>query len=198
MRNVSAGVRLVGGVLVAGALVLAVPVAAEAAQGGSGDPGATLVSADSGVKAETLDLVQQPPKSGGVSPGAQKAAAAGASACTGGIDYPHISGNSPQPYTINTHLDQNCRAVPSQGSIEGSLYRSRWFGWEHLTSASDAKAGKPKWSLFLNKGCTRGDWYKYQATGRFYALVGTTRWSVNFHNENPSEIKCVSRPGSPD
>jgi hypothetical protein len=156
-----------------------------------------LVAADSGVKAETLDLVQASPRPGSVAPAAAEQAAA-ASICTGGIDYPHISGNSPAPYTINTHLDQACRAVPSQSSIEGSLYRSRWFGWEHLVSGQDAKAGKPKWSLFLNKGCARGDWYKYQATGRFYALVGTTRWSVSFYNENPSEIKCVSRPGASD
>lgn len=193
MRTNSLSKRLCGGVLAVGALVLTLPMAsAEAADGQGSETKTPLVAADSGVKAETLDLVRESPKSVGVSPAAQAAL----SVCTGGIDYPHISGNSPQPYTINTHLDQYCRAVPSQSSIEGSLYRSRWFGWEHLTSASDAKAGTPKWSLFLNKGCAPGDWYTYRANGRFYALVGTTRWSVNFYNQNPSDIKCVSRPGA--
>jgi hypothetical protein len=199
MRNVSVRTRLAGGVaLAAGALLLAMPVAAEAAPAGS-DSGTPLVAADSGVRAETLDLVEQSPPPGGVSPTAvEKAAAVGASVCTGGIDYPHISAQSPQPYTINTHLDQNCRAVPSQSSIEGSLYRSRWYGWEHLVSGQDTRPGEVKWSLFLNKSCTPGDWYQYRANGRFYTLVGTTRWSVDFYNENPSEIKCVSRPGAPD
>lgn len=32
-----------------------------------------------------------------------------AATCTGGIDYPHISGTAPAPYTINVHFDGRCR-----------------------------------------------------------------------------------------
>ncbi len=194
MLSVPIHVRLLGVALVSTTLVTTPASPAGAEPVSNSDSRTPRVAAASGWKAETVDLVQASPKS----QRASLSVAAGASICTGGIDYPHISGNSPAPYTINTHLDQVCRVVPSQSSIEGSLYRSRWFGWEHLVSGQATKIATAKWSLFLNKGCTPGDWYRYRAAGRFYALAGTTRWSVSFYNENPSEIKCVSRPGASD
>ena len=118
-----------------------------------------------------------------------------ASICEGGIDWPHISGTKGVTYTVNTHLDGVCRGIPSAHSIEGSLYRSRWYGWEHLTSGRVSKA-TPKLHLYLNKKCNPGDWYKYRASGRFYAMVGKTRWSRSFYNQNQSEFKCVRSPGS--
>ncbi|MFC7744271.1 hypothetical protein ACFQXA_29940 [Nocardiopsis composta] len=107
----------------------------------------------------------------------------------GEIDYPHVSGTKGVTYTINTHLKGKCRAKPSTHDIAGSLYRSRWYGWEHLKSDGVSKA-KASLQLNLNKKCKPNTWFKYRASGRFYAKIGKTTWSRSFYNQNPKEIKC--------
>ncbi|MBB6171963.1 hypothetical protein HNR23_002023 [Nocardiopsis mwathae] len=147
-----------------------------------------MVPADAGPLAETLPLEAD---SGGVPQGGGEPStrAASASICQGEIDYPHVSGTKGVTYTINTHLRGRCKAKPSTHNIAGSLYRSRWYGWEHLKS-DGVSGAKAKLQLNLNKKCKADTWYKYRASGRFYAKVGKTTWSRSFHNQNPKEIKC--------
>lgn len=164
--------------------LLAAPAPAAVAE----DTDTPLVSADAGPRLPPVPDQQDSARA--------DASAAAASLCTAGIDYPHISGTKGVTYTISVHFDGICRAVPTQHDIEGSLYRHRWYGWEHLRSGGVNRPGARKLRLPLNKGCNKGAWYRYRGSGRFYALVGKTSWSRSGYNENAKEIKCVRTPGA--
>ncbi|GAA1100551.1 hypothetical protein [Nocardiopsis composta] len=177
--------------LVIGFVLFGAPVAnADSTGGESAAPsgGEPLVPAEAGPQAEVLPLEAE---TGGLPQGGDELAprAASASICQGEIDYPHVSGTKGVTYTINTHLKGKCRAKPSTHDIAGSLYRSRWYGWEHLKSDGVSKA-KASLQLNLNKKCKPNTWFKYRASGRFYAKIGKTTWSRSFYNQNPKEIKC--------
>ncbi len=141
---------------------------------------------DEGVFAPTQEYQATPPGQGNPQPYA--------SVCRSSIDFPHISGTT--PYTINVHYDGVCRLPPTAHSVEGSLSRSRWYGWEHLASARDSRP-RLKIRVVTPKSCKPGEIYDYRGNGRFYALVNGRSWAVSNYNQTPSPIKCVARPGAP-
>ncbi|MFI5934387.1 hypothetical protein [Actinoplanes sp. NPDC051494] len=175
--------------LIAATLVTLLAAPAPAAV--AADTDTPLVPAEAGPAGSDLPLV-----SGQTGSSGSDVSAAAISVCTGGIDYPHISGTSGVTYTISVHFDGSCRTTPTQHNISGSLYRHRWYGWEHLRSGSVTKPTARKLRLPLNKGCDGGALFRYRGSGRFYALVGKTSWSRSFYNENAKEIKCVRTPGA--
>lgn len=62
--------------------------------------------------------------------------------CAGSVDYPpHASRTA--AYTINVHFDTKCRMTAPNVSTEGSLSRSRWYGWEQLEDGQGQQGEHP-------------------------------------------------------
>ena len=110
--------------------------------------------------------------------------------CQGDIDYPHISRSKGVTYTINTHVIGRCKVTPSAHSVEGKLYRLRWFGQEHLKSGKRSGAKKYH-QVNLNTKCKKNSKYVYRATGRFYSKVGKKTFAVSYYNQTPKKETCV-------
>lgn len=108
--------------------------------------------------------------------------------CRAIVDYPHNSHTTSR--TINVHFDTNCARTAPNLSTEGSLYRSRWYGWEHLTSRRGNKTNSRKLRVVAPKGCNPGDRHRYRGQARFYVSGPEGRGSAHVYNENDSEITC--------
>ncbi len=67
------------------------------------------------------------------------------------MDYPHNSHTTTG--TINVHFDTECRQVAPTLSTEGTLSRSRWYGWEHLSTGKGGKANARKLRVVAPKSC---------------------------------------------
>lgn len=52
----------------------------------------------------------------------------GVSPCEGQIDYPHISRSAGSEYIVNTHMVGRCRGRTQYHTVEGAVYRERWWG----------------------------------------------------------------------
>ncbi|WP_031078968.1 hypothetical protein [Streptomyces sp. NRRL WC-3742] len=130
-----------------------------------------------------------------VAPGGAGLAAAAAGApslpylCRASVDYPHNSHTTPS--TINVHFDTRCRQVAPNLSTEGTLSRSRWFGWEHLSTGKGGKANTRDLRVVAPKGCAKDSWYRYKGQARFYVSGPQGRGSAFVYNQNDTEIKCT-------
>jgi hypothetical protein len=111
--------------------------------------------------------------------------------CSGKVDYPHSSHK--KNYTINVHFDTACKMVAPNVSTEGSLSRSRWYGWEHLKTAKDSKSNTRKLRVVAPKGCKAGTKYRYKGQARFYVSGPQGKGSATVYNQNDSEITCKRR-----
>ncbi|MGW4372922.1 hypothetical protein ACWEJ7_04570 [Streptomyces albidoflavus] len=111
--------------------------------------------------------------------------------CRGEVDYPHSSHT--KNYTINVHFDTACKRVAPNLSTEGSLSRSRWYGWEHLKTAKGAKKGTRKLRVVAPKGCKAGTKYRYKGQARFYVSGPQGKGSAHVYNQNDREITCKKR-----
>ncbi|MGX2994330.1 hypothetical protein JNUCC64_08535 [Streptomyces sp. JNUCC 64] len=134
------------------------------------------------------DLVEDP-----AVPGTAGALAAAAPRlpylCRASVDYPHNSHTTPG--TINVHFDTKCGQVAPNLSTEGSLSRSRWYGWEHLTTGKGRKSHTRSLRVVAPKGCKKDTWYRYKGQARFYVSGPQGNGSAHVYNQNDSEIKCT-------
>jgi hypothetical protein len=108
--------------------------------------------------------------------------------CRASVDYPHNSHTTSR--TINVHFDTNCARVAPNLSTEGALYRSRWYGWEHLTTSRGNKTNSRKLRVVAPKGCNPGDRHRYRGQARFYVSGPEGRGSAHVYNQNDDEITC--------
>ncbi|SHG80140.1 hypothetical protein [Streptoalloteichus hindustanus] len=108
--------------------------------------------------------------------------------CKASVDYPHNSHTTTR--TINVHFDTKCGRTAPNLSTEGSLYRSRWYGWEHLTTKSGNKSNSRNLRVVAPKGCKPGTKYRYRGQARFYVSGPEGRGSAHVYNQNDSEITC--------
>ncbi|MEV7027460.1 hypothetical protein [Kitasatospora sp. NPDC093558] len=109
--------------------------------------------------------------------------------CLAKVDYPHNSHTTRS--TINVHFDTNCRQVAPNLSTEGALYRSRWYGWEHLTTSRGGKSNSRSLRVVAPKHCSKDSWYRYRGEARFYVSGPQGRGSAYVYNQNDKEIKCT-------
>ncbi|MGC5398642.1 hypothetical protein ACPXCP_23255 [Streptomyces sp. DT20] len=111
--------------------------------------------------------------------------------CSGKVDYPHSSHT--KNYTINVHFDTACKMVAPNVSTEGSLSRSRWYGWEQLKTSKGGKKNTRKLRVVAPKGCKAGTKYRYKGQARFYVSGPQGKGSAHVYNQNDNEIKCAKR-----
>ncbi|WP_344262450.1 hypothetical protein [Streptomyces sodiiphilus] len=108
--------------------------------------------------------------------------------CVASVDRPHNSNTTRA--TINVHFDTRCRRVAPNLSTEGALYRSRWYGWEHLTTRRGTKSNSRHLRVVAPKSCRPGDRHRYRGQARFYVSGPEGRGSAHVYNQNDSEITC--------
>jgi hypothetical protein len=108
--------------------------------------------------------------------------------CRASVDYPHNSHTTSR--TINVHFDTNCARTAPNLSTEGALYRSRWYGWEHLKTSRGSKTNSRKLRVVAPKGCNPGDRHRYRGQARFYVSGPEGRGSAHVYNQNDDEITC--------
>lgn len=109
--------------------------------------------------------------------------------CEGEVDYPHPSHTT--EYTINVHFDTKCRMTAPNVSTEGSLSRSRWYGWEQLKTAKGSKANTRSLRVVAPKSCKAGTKYRYKGQARFYVSGPQGKAEAHVYNQNDSEITCT-------
>ncbi|MFI1965521.1 hypothetical protein ACH429_15650 [Streptomyces pathocidini] len=109
--------------------------------------------------------------------------------CKAAVDYPHNSHTVKG--TINVHFDTKCGQVAPNLYTEGSLSRSRWYGWEHLSTGKDGKESTRSLRVVAPKGCKKGTWYRYKGQARFYVSGPQGRGSAHVYNQNDKELKCT-------
>ncbi|MFJ3516444.1 hypothetical protein [Streptomyces sp. NPDC090131] len=109
--------------------------------------------------------------------------------CAGSVDHPHASRTA--AYTINVHFDTKCRMTAPNVSTEGSLSRSRWYGWEQLKTANDSKANTRALRVAAPKSCEAGSKHRYKGQARFYVSGPEGKGSAHVYNQNDSEITCT-------
>ncbi|WP_151898169.1 hypothetical protein [Streptomyces sp. C8S0] len=109
--------------------------------------------------------------------------------CKASVDYPHNSHTTRS--TINVHFDTKCGQVAPNLSTEGTLSRSRWYGWEHLSTGKGGKKNTRNLRVVAPKGCKKGTWYRYKGQARFYVSGPQGRGSAHVYNQNDKEIKCT-------
>ncbi|MER8222455.1 hypothetical protein ABTZ58_18065 [Streptomyces sp. NPDC094143] len=109
--------------------------------------------------------------------------------CKASVDYPHNSHTTKG--TINVHFDTKCGQVAPNLNTEGSLSRSRWYGWEHLTTGKGGKKNTKSLRVVAPKGCKKDTWYRYKGQARFYVSGPQGRGSAHVYNQNDKEIKCT-------
>ncbi len=109
--------------------------------------------------------------------------------CKASVDYPHNSHTTRS--TINVHFDTKCGQTAPNLSTEGTLSRSRWYGWEHLSTGKGGKKNTRSLRVVAPKGCKKGTWYRYKGQARFYVSGPQGRGSAHVYNQNDKEIKCT-------
>ncbi|MFE2164921.1 hypothetical protein ACFXB3_07575 [Streptomyces sp. NPDC059447] len=109
--------------------------------------------------------------------------------CTGAVDYPHPSRTA--DYTINVHFDTKCRMTAPNVSTEGSLSRSRWYGWEQLKTAKGSRTNTRSLRVVAPKSCEPGAKHRYKGQARFYVSGSQGKGSAQVYNQNDSEITCT-------
>lgn len=109
--------------------------------------------------------------------------------CRASVDYPHNSHTTRS--TINVHFDTRCGQVAPNLSTEGTLSRSRWFGWEHLSTGKGVKTNTRTLRVVAPKLCTKDTWHRYKGQARFYVSGPQGNGSAHVYNQNDSEIKCT-------
>lgn len=109
--------------------------------------------------------------------------------CRASVDYPHNSHTTKG--TINVHFDTKCGQVAPNLSTEGTLSRSRWYGWEHLSTGKGNKRNTKSLRVVAPKGCKKGTWYRYKGQARFYVSGPQGKGSAHVYNQNDKEIKCT-------
>ncbi|NJP50955.1 hypothetical protein HCJ93_12955 [Streptomyces sp. SBST2-5] len=108
--------------------------------------------------------------------------------CKATVDYPHNSHT--KKGTINVHFDTKCGQVAPNLNTEGTLSRSRWYGWEHLATGKGGKKNTKSLRVVAPKGCKKDTWYRYKGQARFYVSGPQGRGSAHVYNQNDKEIKC--------
>ena len=106
-------------------------------------------------------------------------------------DNPHMSRSSSSPFVVNTHLRGRCSiGAPIANSIEGSTYRSRWYGWEHLKSGRSS--GSLRYQVLnLPKACSPDTLYTYKTNGRYYSAFANGYRGVSSRETRSSEnMRC--------
>lgn len=111
--------------------------------------------------------------------------------CSGEVDYPHSSHT--KGYTINVHFDTQCKMIAPNVSTEGSLSRSRWYGWELLKTSKGRRTNTRELRVVAPKGCKAGTKYRYKGQARFYVSGPQGKGSSHVYNQNDSEISCRGR-----
>ncbi|EDY45191.1 hypothetical protein [Streptomyces sp. SPB074] len=111
--------------------------------------------------------------------------------CSGKVDYPHSSHT--KNHTINVHFDTAGKMVAPNVSTEGSLSRSRWYGWEQLKTSKGAKKNARTLRVVASKGCKAGTKYRYKGQARLYVSGPQGKGSAHVYNQNDSEIQCTKR-----
>ncbi len=109
--------------------------------------------------------------------------------CKATVDYPHNSHTTRG--TINVHFDTKCSQVAPNLSTEGTLSRSRWYGWEHLSTGKGGKKNTKSLRVVAPKGCKKDTWYRYKGQARFYVSGPQGNGSAHVYNQNDKEIKCT-------
>ncbi|CAL9437785.1 hypothetical protein [Streptomyces sp. enrichment culture] len=109
--------------------------------------------------------------------------------CKASVDYPHNSHTTKG--TINVHFDTKCGQMAPNLNTEGSLSRSRWYGWEHLSTGKGNKKKTKSLRVVAPKGCKKGTWYRYKGQARFYVSGPQGKGSAHVYNQNDKEIKCA-------
>ncbi|MFJ7250661.1 hypothetical protein ACIQWA_39305 [Kitasatospora sp. NPDC098652] len=109
--------------------------------------------------------------------------------CRASVDYPHNSHTTPS--TINVHFDTKCGQVAPNLSTEGTLSRSRWYGWEHLATGRGGKVNTRTLRVVAPKRCTKDTLYRYKGQARFYVSGPQGRGSAGVYNQNDTELKCT-------
>ncbi|MEU6523904.1 hypothetical protein ABZ892_14035 [Streptomyces sp. NPDC046924] len=109
--------------------------------------------------------------------------------CKATVDYPHNSHTTKG--TINVHFDTKCSQVAPNLNTEGTLSRSRWYGWEHLSTGKGGKKNTKSLRVVAPKGCKKDTWYRYKGQARFYVSGPQGKGSAHVYNQNDKEIKCT-------
>ncbi|MEV0302209.1 hypothetical protein [Streptomyces prasinus] len=109
--------------------------------------------------------------------------------CKASVDYPHNSHTTKG--TINVHFDTKCGQVAPNLNTEGTLSRSRWYGWEHLSTGKGNKKSTKSLRVVAPKSCKKDTWYRYKGQARFYVSGPQGKGSAHVYNQNDKEIKCT-------
>lgn len=109
--------------------------------------------------------------------------------CKATVDYLHNSHTTKG--TINVHFDTKCSQVAPNLNTEGTLSRSRWYGWEHLSTGKGGKKNTKSLRVVAPKGCKKDTWYRYKGQARFYVSGPQGKGSAHVYNQNDKEIKCT-------
>lgn len=109
--------------------------------------------------------------------------------CKASVDYPHNSHTTKG--TINVHFDTKCGQAAPNLNTEGTLSRSRWYGWEHLSTGKGGKKDTKNLRVVAPKACKKNTLYRYKGQARFYASGPQGKGSAHVYNQNDKEIKCA-------
>lgn len=110
-------------------------------------------------------------------------------ACGVRVDRPHPSDTTSAQ--IHTRVESGCYVIQALSNrIEGTTFRSRWYGWQRQGSKSKGPKPAPMVRVTVTANCDPGSWYRYRTNGRGYINLAGRNYTAAAYEENPGNIRC--------
>lgn len=110
-----------------------------------------------------------------------------AGTCGVRVDRPHKSYTT--AYQVHTRAESFCQDLPMQtNKISGKTFRSRWYGWENMASASDGPNTKNPLRITVVVGVGPGDVHKWRTEATGIAVIDGKPRTASAYELSDGEI----------
>ncbi|MFD0733095.1 DNRLRE domain-containing protein [Planotetraspora mira] len=99
-----------------------------------------------------------------------------------GAFVPYVHRSHTNPHVVNVHADLKCKAKVPLYSIRVRLYRSRWWGWEHIGSTGYVSGTYKYKARAVANWAPHGTCYYYLAMADFMIAGGNLKIQNSVHN----------------